>query len=228
MVGSREAEVTVTKVRVDSFSISIDGFGAGPDQDQEHPLGVGGHALHEWIFATKSGRTMIGESGGSEGVDDAMFRRNLEGAGSVLMGRNMFGPIRGPWDASEWRGWWGDDPPFRCPVFVLTHYERPDLIMGDTTFRFVTDGLDEALRRAREAAGDGDVRVGGGAGTIRQLLDARIVDEVRLALVPIRLGSGERLIESVGAWPEGYEVRDEVAGEGARHIELVRCRDSRD
>jgi dihydrofolate reductase len=217
--------VTVTKVFVDSFSISTDGFGAGPDQDEEHPLGVGGRALHEWIFATKTGRSMIGEHGGSEGVDDAMFRRNLDRDGAVLMGRNMFGPIRGPWGANRWRGWWGDDPPYRCPVFVLTHFERPDLIMGETTFCFVTGGLDEALRRARDAAGDGDVHVGGGVATIRRLLEARIVDEVRLALVPIRLGSGERLVDSIGAWPEGYEVRDEVVGEGARHIELARCSD---
>jgi dihydrofolate reductase len=151
--GIEKAEVTVTKVCVDSLSISTDGFGAGPDQNEEHPLRVGGRALHDWIFATKTGRSMIGEHGGSEGVDDAMFRRNLDGEGSVLMGRNMFGPLRGPWHASQWRGWWDDDPPFRRPLFVLTHFERPDLIMGDTTFCFVTGGLDEALRRARHAAG---------------------------------------------------------------------------
>ena len=140
-------------------------------------------------------------SRGSEGVDDAYFRRNLERAGSVLMGRNMFGPIRGPWGSSEWRGWWGEDPPFHRPVFVLTHFERADLIMGETTFHFVTGGLDEALRRARDAADGGDVRVGGGAATIRQLLDARIVDELRLAIVPTRLGAGERLIESSASGP---------------------------
>lgn len=227
-MGVEKVEVIVTKVCVDSFSISVDGFGAGPDQDAEHPLGVGGRALHEWIFATKTGRTMIDELGGSEGVDDGYFRRNREGEGSVIMGRNMFGPVRGPWGRSEWRGWWGDDPPFRRPVFVLTHFERPDLIMGDTTFHFVTGGLNEALLRAREAAGDGDVRVGGGVSTIRQLLEARLVDELRLALVPIRLGSGERLIESIGKWPDGYEVHDEVTGEGATHIELVRRDERRD
>jgi dihydrofolate reductase len=165
---------------------------------------------------------MIGEQGGSEGVDDNMFRQNLEGVGSVLMGRNMFGPVRGSWGANEWRGWWGDEPPFHCPVFVLTHYERPDLLMGETVFHFVTGGLDEALGRARDAAGDRDVHVGGGVATIRQLLDARLLDEVRVALVPIHLGAGERLVESVGAWPEGYEVGGEVIGEGARHITLVR------
>jgi dihydrofolate reductase len=160
----------MAKVCVYSFSISSDGFGAGPDQSVEQPLGVGGHALHEWIFATKTGRSMIGESGGSTGVDDARFRRNLEGAGSVVMGRNMFGPIRGPWGENEWRGWWGDEPPYHCPVFVLTHFERPDLVMGETTFHFVTDGLDTALRRAHVAAGDEDVLVGGGVATIRQLI----------------------------------------------------------
>jgi dihydrofolate reductase len=165
---------------------------------------------------------MIGQAGGSEGVDDAYFRRNLERAGSVLMGRNMFGPIRGPWGSSDWRGWWGDEPPFHRPVFVLTHFDRPDLIMGDTTFHFETGGLEEALPRAHDAADGGDVRVGGGTATIRQLLDARIVDELRLAIVPIQLGAGERLIESVGVWPEGYEVRDEVVGEGATHVLLVR------
>ena len=143
MVENEKAEVAIMKVRVDSFSISADGFGAGPDQSLEHPLGVGGRALHEWIFATKAGRSMIGESGGSEGVDDRYFRRNLEGIGSVLMGRYMFGPIRGPWGASDWRGWWGEEPPFHSPVFVLTHYERPDLIMCDTTFHFVTGGMNE-------------------------------------------------------------------------------------
>jgi dihydrofolate reductase len=206
---------------VDSFSISTDGFGAGLDQSLEQPLGFGGRALHEWVFATKTGRSMIGKPGGSEGVDDARFRRNLEGSGSVVMGRNMFGPVRGPWEESEWRGWWGDDPPFHRPVFVLTHFERPDLVMGETTFHFVTDGLDEALRRAHVAAGDGHVHVGGGVATIRQLLAERIIDELHLALVPITLGSGEHLLR-IGDWPEGYEVRNEVAGEGATHIELVR------
>ncbi len=212
----------MSKVSVGSFTVSADGFGAGLDQSAADPLGVGGRALHEWIFATKTGRSMIGESGGSEGVDDAYFRRNLEGHGSVLMGRNMFGPVRGPWGASDWRGWWGEDPPFHCPVFVLTHHERPDLVMGDTTFHFATGGLHEALGRARDAAGDREVHVGGGVSTVRQLLDARILDVVRLALVPHRLGAGERLIDEAGTWPTGYEARDEVVGEGATHIELVR------
>lgn len=209
-------------VRAYSFSISIDGFGAGPGQDADNPLGVGGRQLHEWIFATKSGRSMIGESGGEEGVDDARFKANLEASGPTIMGRNMFGPVRGPWGSSQWRGWWGDEPPFHRPVFVLTHYERPDLVVGATTFHFVTGGLKEALRRARDVAGGHDVRVGGGVGTIRQLLEMRALDELHLAVVPVELGAGERLVESVGAWPDGYYVRREVAGERVTHIELVK------
>jgi dihydrofolate reductase len=168
---------------------------------------------------------MIGESGGDEGIDDASFKRNLEAVGPTVMGRNMFGPIRGPWGSSEWRGWWGEEPPFHHPVFVLTHFERPDLVMGETTFHFVTDGPLDALRRAREAAGDTDVKIGGGVSTLRQLLDARLIDEVHLAIVPITLGSGERLLDAAGAWPAGYEVRTEVAGEGVTHVELARIGD---
>jgi dihydrofolate reductase len=212
----------MSTVSVDSFSVSEDGFGAGLHQDVEHPLGVGGEVLHEWIFATKSGRSMIGLSGGSEGIDDDVFRANLEGSGPVIMGRHMFGPIRGPWGSSDWRGWWGEEPPFHRPVFVLTHYERRDLVMGDTTFHFVTGGPIEALRLAHEVAGGDDVRVGGGVATIRQLLDARLIDSLKLALVPVRLGTGERLFDEMGTWPKGYEMRAEITGEGAKHIELVR------
>lgn len=209
-------------VRAFSFSLSIDGFGAGPGQDANNPLGEGGGQLHEWIFATKTGRSMIGESGGEEGIDDARFKANFEASGPTIMGRNMFGPVRGPWGSSEWRGWWGDEPPFHHPVFVLTHYERPDLVVGETTFHFVTGGPQEALLRAREVAGDNDVRVGGGVGTIRQLLEMRALDQLNLAIVPIELGRGERLIESVGAWPDGYRVQREVQGERVTHIELVK------
>ncbi len=165
---------------------------------------------------------MIGESGGEEGVDDSFFRRNFEVGGPTIMGRNMFGPVRGPWGESNWRGWWGEDPPFHHQVFVLTHYERPDLVMGETTFHFVTEGLPAALSRARAVTGDGDVHVGGGVATIRQLLDQRLIDELHLALVPMHLGSGERLFESVGAWPAGYELRGEVAGERVTHLHLAR------
>lgn len=212
----------MAKVCVDSFSVSLDGYGAGPDQGESNPLGVGGRALHEWIFATKTGRTMIGEMGGAEGTDDAIFKRNLESVGPVIMGRNMFGPVRGPWKSFEWRGWWGNEPPFHCPVFVLTHYERPDLELGETTFHFVTGGIDEALARARDVAGEHDIHVGGGVSTIRTLLDAQLVDELRLDVVPVRLGAGERLLETVGLWPLGYELRKEVLGEGAMHLEFSR------
>jgi len=195
---------------------------AGPDQDEANPLGVGARQLHEWIFATTSGREMIGENGGSDGVDDEVFKVSREDAGATIMGRNMFGPVRGPWSESAWRGWWGDDPPFHHPVFVLTHYERSDLVLGDTTFHFVTDAIESVVSKAREVAQDRKVQVGGGVATLRAFLDAQLIDELRVSVVPIYLGSGERLFEVVGEWPEGYEVRDVVAGEGATHYTLGR------
>jgi dihydrofolate reductase len=216
----------VAKVLVNSFSVSLDGFGAGPDQSEENPLGVGARSLHEWIFATKTGRRMIGENGGDGGVDDDAFKRNFEGVGPVIMGRNMFGPLRGPWGNSDWRGWWGDEPPFHGPVFVLTHYDRPDLAVGETTFHFVTGGIDDAVRRAREAGGDDDVRVGGGVGTIRQFLDAQLLDEIWLAVVPVHLGAGERLFNTLDDWPAGYRRGREVKGELATHLQLVRIEPS--
>ena len=179
-----ESGYVVTKILVNSFSVSLDGFGAGPDQSEANPLGVGGSQLHEWVFATKTGRKMIGESGGNRGVDDDVFKRNLESRGPVIMGRNMFGPVRGPWGESDWRGWWGDEPPYHGPVFVLTHHRRPDLAVGETTFHFVTEGIDEAVRRAREVAGDEDIHVGGGVATIRMFLDAQLIDEMWLPLFP--------------------------------------------
>jgi dihydrofolate reductase len=165
---------------------------------------------------------MSGESGGSEGVDDGVFKAELEDAGATIIGRNMFGPIRGPWGESDWRGWWGDDPPYHHSVFVLTHFERDDLIMGDTTFHFVTDGIESAALRAREAAKDRDIHVGGGVATLRAFLNAQLIDELYVAVVPIYLEGGERLFEAKGEWPEGYETRDVVAGEGATHYTLVR------
>lgn len=205
-----------------SPSISIDGYMAGPDQDEANPIGLGGRQLHEWIFATKSGRDMIGESGGSDGVDDRVFKEIGENAGATIMGRNMFGPVRGPWSGDDWRGWWGDKPPFHHPVFVLTHYERSDLILGDTTFHFVNDGIESVVSKARKASKDRDVHVGGGAATLRAFLTAQLIDELRVSVVPIYLGVGERLFEVAGEWPDGYEVRDVVAGEGATHYTLVR------
>jgi len=213
----------VSRVSAGTLSMSLDGYVAGPEQDEHHPLGVGGTRLHEWIFATRSGRQMIGQSGGSEGVDDGFFKMGAVGVGATIMGRNMFGPVRGPWEGSDWRGWWGDDPPFHHPVFVLTHYQRPDLIMGDTTFHFVTGGLEIALSRAFDVAQDRDVHVSGGAATVRQFLSAQLVDELRLSVVALRLGAGERLLEVVGQWPPGYECRAVAPGDGATHYELVRA-----
>jgi len=195
---------------------------AGPDQDEANPLGVGGQQLLEWIFATKSGRAMIGQSGGTEGVDNEVFNATLNKAGATIMGRNMFGPVRGFWGDSNWRGWWGDEPPFHHQVFVLTHFDRPDLVMGDTTFHFVNEGIESVVLKARATALDHDIHVGGGVATLRTFLNAQLVDELRVTVVPIYLGAGERLFEVAGEWPEGYEVRDVVAGEGATHYTLVR------
>jgi dihydrofolate reductase len=205
-----------------SVSVSLDGYMAGVNQDEKNPLGVDGTRLHEWIFATKSGRQMIGQDGGSEGVDDEYFNGGSNEVGATIMGRNMFGPVRGPWEGSNWRGWWGESPPFHHPVFVLTHHQRPDLSMDDTTFHFVTDGVESALSLARNVARDRYVALGGGAATVRQFLQAQLIDELNLAVVPVRLEAGERLIEAVGQWPLGYECRDVVPGEGATHYQLIR------
>lgn len=212
----------MAKLEAHALSISLDGYVAGPHQNQDNPLGIGGTKLHDWIFATKAGREMIGEPGGSEGVDNEVVRRGFEGVGATIMGRNMFGPVRGPWHDSDWSGWWGESPPFHHSVFVLTHFDRPALTMNDTTFYFITEGVDEALDRAREAAGDDIIRLGGGAETVREFLDARLLDGLRLAVVPVTLESGERLFEKVGEWPNGYECSSVVEGEGATHYQLVR------
>lgn len=211
------------RVVVDGFSVSLDGFGAGPDQSEAEPLGVGGRALHEWIFATRTGRAMIGREGGSTGIDDAHFRGGAEAIGATVMGRNMFGPERGPWSADPWRGWWGDEPPFGHPVLVLTHHERDTLVLGATRFHFATDGLEEALARARALANGLDVAVGGGVATLREAFARRLLDEVRLAVVPVELGRGERLLDAPGEWPAGYREVERVEGEGATHVRLVRA-----
>jgi dihydrofolate reductase len=210
------------RVNAGSVSISLDGYMAGPDQDLANPLGVGGMRLHEWIFATASGRQMIGQEGGTQGIDDDKFGRSFDGVGATIMGRNMFGPVRGPWQGDEWRGWWGENPPFGHPVFVLTHFPRADLAVGDTTFVFVTDGVESALDRAREAASGADVHVGGGAATLRAFLARQLIDDLHVAVVPITLGVGEKLVEAAGIWPEGYKCVSEVTGEGATHYELLR------
>jgi dihydrofolate reductase len=213
----------MAKVLVRNFSISLDGFGAGLSQDLENPLGVGGGRLHDWIFATRSGREMIGLDGGSEELDNSFFSNRGTGVGATIMGRNMFGPVRGAWEQHEWTGWWGDDPPFHHPVFVLTHHPRPPLEMqGGTTFHFVDGGIEVALDAARAAAGDGDVLVGGGASTIRQYLAAGLIDDLHLAMVPVLLGDGERLFENLDVRAAQYECVEQVCSSAVTHIRLTR------
>ena len=202
--------------------MSLDGFTAGPDQDADDPLGVGGGLLHEWIFLTRSGMKMIGETGGSRGRDNELVEAGFDGIGATIMGRNMFGPIRGSWDQSDWRGWWGDNPPFHHPVFVMTHHSRESFSMdGETTFHFVTGGPEEALARATEAAGDADIRLGGGASAIQQFLERGLVDHMHVAVVPVMLGGGERLFEN-GVGAPGYQCSMEVGDAEVTHFFLDR------
>jgi dihydrofolate reductase len=218
----------MTRVRVESFSISLDGYGAGPSQDINHPLGVGGEDLHEWAFATRTfQREHSGADGGTTGIDDDFAARGFENVGAWILGRNMFGPVRGPWPDLNWKGWWGDNPPYHVPVFVLTHYARPPIQMaGNTTFHFVTRGIHEALDQAREAAHRKDVRIGGGANTIQQYLRAALIDELHVAIVPVLLGGGERLFEGVDLRALGYACVRFVASEKATHFVLQRQRDN--
>jgi dihydrofolate reductase len=216
-------ERIMPSVRASGLTISLDGFLAGPGQSLEAPLGIGGERLHEWAFATRSMRRLHGMEGGEEGVDDEWASRHDEGIGATIMGRNMFGPIRGPWGDEEWRGWWGDDPPFHHPVFVLTHHPRERLeLEGGTTFEFVTGGIHEALERASEAAAERDVRIGGGASTVGQYLRAGLIDELHLVIAPIVLGSGQRLFADLPSLGEAYECVQSAAGERATHFRLER------
>ena len=212
----------MSKVRVSSFAISIDGYGAGPNQDLENPLGVGGPELFEWFFRTQTWRRMHGHEGGDTGVDDDWAARGMEGIGAWILGRNMFGPVRGPWPDDGWKGWWGEEPPYHVPVFVLTHHARPPLAMkGGTEFRFVTDGIHAALDQARKAAGGRDVRIGGGVATIRQYLQATLIDELHLVISPVLLGSGEHLLSGIDARELGYECAEHAAGSrAAAHVVL--------
>ncbi|HET9292964.1 MAG TPA: dihydrofolate reductase family protein [Gemmatimonadales bacterium] len=213
----------MSKVRVSSFAVSIDGYGAGPDQDLQNPIGVGGLALMEWFFPTRTWQKMQGNEGGETGVDDGIATQGMAGLGAWILGRNMFGPIRGPWPDESWRGWWGEEPPYHTPVFVLTHHPRPPLRMrGDTEFQFVTDGISSALQRARAAAGDRDIRIGGGVSTIRQYLRAGLIDELHLAVRPVLLGTGEALLADMDLPALGYECVEHVAGERAMHVFLRR------
>jgi len=218
----RDAD-SVPKLRVHNLSASVDGFAAGPDQGADHPLGVGGEGLHEWAFKTRSGLAMHGQDGGEAGVDDEFMAAGDTGIGATIMGRNMFGPIRGPWGSDSWRGWWGDKPPYHHDVFVLTHHPRPSLAMGGgTTFHFVVDGIHAALQQAFEAAAGQDVRLGGGPGAIHQYLGAGLIDELHIAIAPVLLGRGERLFAEDPGLPDGYEVTDVVASESVTHVRLAK------
>jgi dihydrofolate reductase len=211
------------KVRVSSFAVSLDGIAAGPDQDLANPLGVGGPALMEWFFHSKTWQRMHGNEGGETGVDDGIAAAGMEGIGAWILGRNMFGPIRGPWPDHSWKGWWGEEPPYHVPTFVLTHHARAPIPMkGGTDFRFVTDGIESALRQARDAAGRLDVRIGGGAATIRQYLKAGLIDELHLAVRPVLMGRGEALFAGLDLPALGYEAVRHVAGERAIHVYLGR------
>ena len=211
------------KLRVCSFSVSLDGFGAGPEQSLDNPLGLGGTGLHQWAFATRTFRTMFGQDGGATGIDDQFAKRGFDNIGAWILGRNMFGPVRGPWPDDAWKGWWGDTPPYHCDVFVLTHHPRAPITMaGGTVFHFVTDGIDAALKRAREAAGGRDVRVGGGVATIRQYLQERLVDEMHLAVSPVLLGRGEHLFAGLDLPKLGYRPSEHVPTELATHIVLTK------
>lgn len=214
----------MTRIRVNSFSLSLDGFGAGPGQDRDHPLGVGGEDLHRWVFPTRTFQHhVLGNDGGETGIDDDFAARGFDNLGAWILGRNMFGPIRGPWPDLAWTGWWGESPPYHVPVFVLTHYPRPSLTMaGGTVFHFVTGGIDEALARARDAAGGKDVRIGGGVQTVRQFLLAGTIDVMHLAVAPIFLGRGERLFEGVDMRALGYTCVERVHSDKATHLVIQR------
>ena len=211
------------KLRVHNLAISIDGYAAGRGQGPDDPLGVGGPRLHDWVFATRSGRRMIGMEGGEEGIDNDFIAAGERGIGATVMGRNMFGPIRGPWGDEQWRGWWGDEPPYHHPVFVLTHHPRPPITMeGGTTFHFVDDGIETALARAFDAAGGRDVRLGGGASTVQQYLRAGLVDDLHVVIVPVLLGAGERLFDHLDGGPQGYGCVELVCSRSVVHVRFAR------
>lgn len=209
----------MARLRVLAFSYTLDGFGAGPDQSLENPLGVNGGEMMSWFFPTRAFRKMHGQDGGETGVDNRMAEGAFDNIGAWILGRNMFGPVRGPWPNEDWQGWWGDEPPYHVPTFVLTHHARKSLPMkGGTEFHFVTDGIESALEQAKAAAGGKDIRLGGGPATVRQYLQARLVDDLHLALRPVLLGAGEPLLAGLNLRSLGYECVEQVAGERAVHV----------
>jgi dihydrofolate reductase len=211
------------RLRVHCFSVSIDGFGAGPNQDRDNPLGVGGMALHEWVFGTRTFQQIHGQGDGTTGIDDDFAARGFANIGAWIIGRNMFGPVRGPWPDDSWKGWWGDNPPYHVPVFVLTNHPRASIAMdGGTTFHFVTDGIHAALERATEAARNRDIRLGGGVATIRQYLQAGLIDDMHLAMSPVMLGSGEHLFAGLDLPKLGYRRSEHVPTPGATHVVLTK------
>lgn len=213
----------MSKLYVRSFSLSLDGYGAGPDQSIDNPLGVNGMSLHQWAFTTRTFQKMFGQNGGSTGVDDDYAMLGFNNIGAWILGRNMFGPVRGDWPDDSWKGWWGDTPPYHCPVFVLTHYARPSIVMeGGTTFHFVTDGIESALERAKDAANGKDVRIGGGVNTIKQYLHARLIDELHLAISPVFLGQGENLFADIDLLSLGYKCREHASTPNATHLIVAR------
>jgi dihydrofolate reductase len=217
------AESVMGKVRVAGFAVSIDGFGAGPEQSLENPLGRRGKELHQWFFGTRTFRAMTGQGGGSDGVDETCARRSMEGFGAFILGRNMFGPVRGVWPDESWKGWWGDNPPYHAPTFVLTHHPRKSIEMeGGTVFHFVTAGIEAALREARAAAGDLDVKIGGGVSTVSQFLQAGAIDELHFAISPVVLGQGEAMFAGIDLPSLGYRTVEHVTTEHAMHVVLRR------
>ena len=210
------------ELRVHNFAVSLDGYGAGPDQSVDDPLGVDAQRLHEWVFETRTGRQMIGEEGGDQGgIDDRFLARGTAGIGATIMGRNMFGPVRGPWGDEDWTGWWGPNPPFHHPVFVFTHHPRPPLTMeGGTTFHFVDDTIEAVLDQAFDAAGGQDVRLGGGVATVQAYLRAGLIDDLHLAVVPILLGGGERLFDHLDGLATDYQCEELVSSTAVTHVRM--------
>jgi dihydrofolate reductase len=211
------------KVRVAGFAVSLDGYGAGPEQSLEDPLGKRGKELHNWFFGTKTFQAMFGKDGGSEGIDDDYARRSMDGFGAFILGRNMFGPVRGDWPDESWKGWWGDNPPYHAPTYILTHYPRDPIVMeGGTTFYFVTDGIEAALDQAKAAAGERDVKIGGGVSTVRQYLQAGLIDELHFVFSPVMLGRGEGMFAGIDLPALGFTVAETARSDLATHLVLTR------